>query len=374
MADDVCVVTQPLGDADPTATGDLLAILSAITDVSLVTMALGDDALADRYEVVELDTRDPPQRVWRAALLFLANQLRMARELRRREESVVLFFGPIAYVLPILVARLSGKRVIVQPRADVPLALRLRWERRLPGPIARVLARLVWLLERIGYRLAHAIVTYTPAMATSLGLDPYEAKLYSDGARFVDDDRFSPRTAFEDRERIVGYLGRLHEEKGIRRFVRAVQRLPDDVRVRIVGDGDLREWAADALSQRRADGTVEFRGWVDHDDVPDELSAFQLLVLPSYAAEGLPTTILESFACGTPVYATPVSGVPDVVRDGETGAVMESTEPERIAARIESLLDGDDLGRMSQQCRDLIESEFTFEAAVQRYEHILSDH
>jgi len=93
-------------------------------------------------------------------------------------------------------------------------------------------------------------------------------------------------------------------------------------------------------------------------------------VLPSQPTEGLPTTILESLACGTPVYATPVSGVPDVVREDETGLLLEEMAPETLAANIEAALDGD-LEPMSRRGRVLIEKSYSIEAAVQRYRHIL---
>lgn len=371
MDEDVCVVTQPLGDADTTATRELLEILSAITTVSLITIALSDPELREEYDVQEVSDRNLPSSILVAAAHFLVNQLRMSRAVYQRDEEIILFFGSVAYVLPILAARLSGKIVIIEPRANVPLALRVRWEQRVPPIIARVLAGCVWLLERIGYRISHAIITYTPAMATEFGLDDYEHKLYPDGARFIDTNGFSPHVAYEDRSAVVGYLGRMDEEKGLRTLAAVATRLPSDVTLRFVGGGPLSDWISSELAAEVRDGQVEFEGWVDHDLVPHELSRMRLLVLPSYPSEGLPTTILESFACGTPVYATPVSGVPDVVQDGETGALMQTRDPDEIATELVKLLNDESLPEMSQNCRSLIEREFTFDAAVARYGRIL---
>jgi len=103
------------------------------------------------------------------------------------------------------------------------------------------------------------------------------------------------------------------------------------------------------------------------------LNRLQLLVLPSEPTEGLPTVVLESLACGTPVYATPVSGVPDVVRDGETGFLMTSQEAELMADDIATILGRDDLDRISAAGRALICEEYSFEAAVDRYRGILDE-
>lgn len=98
----------------------------------------------------------------------------------------------------------------------------------------------------------------------------------------------------------------------------------------------------------------------------------RLLVLPSQPTEGLPTTILEAFACGTPVYATPVSGVPDVVHEGETGFLIEATDPETMAAEIRQIMARDDLAEIADNARRLVEREYQFDAAVERYRAILT--
>jgi glycosyltransferase involved in cell wall biosynthesis len=106
--------------------------------------------------------------------------------------------------------------------------------------------------------------------------------------------------------------------------------------------------------------------------VPDRLDDLRLLVMPSDATEGLPTTIIEALACGTPVYATPVAGIPDVVRDGETGFLMRETEADAIADGIEEILRRENLPTVSRNGRELVEATYSFEAAVDRYEAILS--
>lgn len=370
---EVCVVTHPLASAGENATRSLLDILGALTTAALITADLPTDSeIRDRHEVVELTRQGAGDSVPVAAGRFLLNQLRMCRELARRDEDVILFFGATAYLLPVLFARLLGKTVLLQPRGDVPLTLRLSWEQRIPAPLARLLSGAVRALERLGYVVADGAVTYTPSMARELGLDPDAPDVYPNGARYVRTDAFRPRVPFDDRERRVGFLGRLDEEKGVRELAKAAQHLPKDVTFSFVGDGDLREWLEDELAEEIAAGRVEMRGWVDHDDVPQELSRLRLLVMPSRPTEGLPTTILEALACGTPVYATPVSGVPDVVREGETGFLMESRDPGDIAAGIEEILVRDDLAEVSDRGRDLIQSEYSLDAAMERYRGVLT--
>jgi glycosyltransferase involved in cell wall biosynthesis len=211
-------------------------------------------------------------------------------------------------------------------------------------------------------------------MARQLGLDPDSEQVYPHGARYVDIEQFSVQAPLEDRGDVVGFVGRLDEEKGIRKLAAAAKRLPDSVTFRFVGDGPLYEWLADELTEEIEAGTVELVGWVNHDDIPRELNRMKLLVLPSHPTEGLPTTILESLACGTPVYATPVSGVPDVVKDGETGFLGSSQEVEEIVRDLERALSADDdIASISARGRMLIEDEYSFGAAQARYQRLLAD-
>ncbi|WP_226012965.1 glycosyltransferase [Halomicrobium salinisoli] len=370
---DVCVVTHPLAAAGENATRSLLDVLAAITGVVLVTADLpADSEIREKRELVELTRKGAGYSVPVAAARFLLNQVRMCRVIADRPESVVLFYGATAYLLPILFARVIGKRVLVEPRGDVPLTLRLNWEQRMPPEVARALAGLVRALERAGFAAAHGVVTYTPSMAEQLDLDPAAPDVYPTGARYVRTDEFDVETPYEERDVVVGFLGRLDEEKGIRELAQVASALPEDVTFRFVGDGDLREWLEAELAEEIAAGRVEMAGWVDHEDVPAELNRMSLLVLPSQPTEGLPTTILEALACGTPVYATPVSGVPDVVRDGETGFHIRSRDPDALREGIESILDRDDLAEMSARGRELIEDEYSFEAACRRYREILA--
>ena len=78
-------------------------------------------------------------------------------------------------------------------------------------------------------------------------------------------------------------------------------------------------------------------------------------------------------ACGTPVLATPVGGVPGVIKDGETGFIMENNSPECIAKNVMRALEHPNLDKIIKNARELVEKEFTYEAAVERYRMILEE-
>lgn len=370
---DVCVVTYPVGAA-AIAIEDLLKILSSVTTVSLITAGIEDrSSMPDDCEVVILSESDTGKGIVVAAVRYVLNQLRMCNSLRKRDEEVIIFYGATSYLLPILFTRLLGKTVVLEPRGDVPLSLKVTWQQRLPDVVANALAGSVALFEGLGYRVATGIITYTPAMAEQLGLDRYEEKLYTNGARFVDTEQFDVHVPYEEREKAVGFIGRLDAEKRIPELATTARRLPDDMQFVFVGDGDYREMLEQELAEEIDQGSVEVVGWVDREEVPEQLNRLRLQIVPSHPTEGLPTAILEGMACGTPAYATAVSGVPDVVRDGETGFLMDNVDGETIATDIEAIFEGEDLAAVSRNARALIEEEYSFEGAVERYTAILTD-
>lgn len=371
----VCIVTQPGGEHEKKShERDLARIVSEITTTVVLTANISADSpLREEQAVIEYSSSSAGGNFLFEALHFVLNQIRLCRVLIERDEEIVLFFGTTAYVAPVAVARLTGRRVAVLPRGDVPLSARLRWEEHIPSVLARFLAGCVSLLEHFSYQIAHAIVAYTPSMAETLGLMRYDHKLYPHGARFIDTDEFNVQTPFDERDQTIGFVGRLDVEKRIPVLTEMVKYLPEDIRVVFVGDGAYRTQLERELSDEIQNGRVEVMGWVPHDEVPKQYNRLRLLLLPSTATEGLPTTILEGMACGTPSFATPVSGVPDVVQHCGTGFIMDDVSGKILADEVVEILKREDLSEISEEARQLIEDEYSFESAVKRYEMILAN-
>jgi len=132
---------------------------------------------------------------------------------------------------------------------------------------------------------------------------------------------------------LVLFVGDLTPEKGVPELVAALATLPErglDIQAALLGDGPL--LAALPESPRRiVPGRVPqraLRGWY---------RAADLLVLPSHA-EGSPVTVMEARACGLPVVASRVGGIPDLVDDGVTGWLVPPRDGEALAAALDGLL------------------------------------
>ena len=206
-------------------------------------------------------------------------------------------------------------------------------------------------------------------------LGRYRHKILIAHRHYLDFETFTVTTPLPDRPALVGYIGRLSGEKGVQHFVQALPAIlsdRQDLRVLIGGDGQLKETIEATLQEQGVSASVELPGWISHDDLPRYLNQLRLLVLLFYT-EGLPNIMLEAMACGTPVLATPVGAVPDVIVDGVTGFIMENNSLECIAENVNRALNSPDLERIAEDGRRFVEEHFTFERVVARWKEVLEE-
>lgn len=166
--------------------------------------------------------------------------------------------------------------------------------------------------------------------------------------------------------RTVVAVGRLSPEKGHRVLIEAAEivRRRQDIRYLLVGDGSLRGSLSGLVAERRLEEHVRFLGF--RNDIPEILSASDLLVLPSLS-EGLPWVLLEAMAAGKPVIASDVGGVREVLVEGETGRLVPPGDPQALANVLEELLAAGDeeLQRLGEAGRQRVERSFSQRAMLQ---------
>lgn len=147
------------------------------------------------------------------------------------------------------------------------------------------------------------------------------------------------------------FVGRLSEEKGVRTLLRAWERLTDEVPLVIVGDGDLEDEVRTAADRSR--GTVRFVGRLSTEEVLEQVGAASFLVFPSQWYEGMPRTIIEAFARGTPVIASRLGTPGDMVDDGVTGRLVEPGSVQDLTRAVQELArDREGLRGMRERARD----------------------
>ncbi len=139
----------------------------------------------------------------------------------------------------------------------------------------------------------------------------------------------------------LAFAGRLMAAKALDVALEAVQRIPA-VALVVVGDGPDRGQLERMSTELGLDGRVRFVGVRPREDVLRILSAADVAVLSS-RWENFPHLVVEALAVGTPVIATAVGGVPEIVHDGENGLLVPAGDPDALAAAIRRLVDDDEL-------------------------------
>ncbi len=157
------------------------------------------------------------------------------------------------------------------------------------------------------------------------------------------------------------FVGRLEERKGVDSLLEAIALLcarGADVHLTIVGNGSQRVALQRKSAVLKLGKVVTFAESKDEAGVAEALRHADLLIVPSLS-EGLPVVIMEALASRVPVVATAVDGIPELVRDGETGRLVQPSDPQGIAGAIEQLLSDPNMRqRMGDAGQKLVSADY----------------
>jgi glycosyltransferase involved in cell wall biosynthesis len=200
----------------------------------------------------------------------------------------------------------------------------------------------VWLERRTGHRAAR-LIAVSPSVRRYMleqGFLASHVVCVPNGVPTIDaPPRLKAPTTWT-----LGMTALFRPRKGIEVLLEAlseVRQRGHNVRLRAIGPFESRAYEAEVLGLvGRLDlaHAVDWTGFVS--DVAAELQKIDALVLPSLFGEGLPMVVLEAMAAGVPVIASNVEGVPEAIRDGEEGLLVEPGQSSPLADAIERLTSG----------------------------------
>ena len=182
--------------------------------------------------------------------------------------------------------------------------------------------------------------------AIAMGAAPEKARSVINGCDlsvFRVRDRLKARLALaiDPATEAIVYIGRMDLNKGIRELVEAavsLHRLRPNLHVYLVGEGADRATIQSAIDSNNAAGYIHTLPACHSDDVAVWIAASDLVTLPSYM-EGCPNVVLEALACGRPVVATNVGGIPEIMSDA-CGRLVPPRDPGALAEALRSVLNG----------------------------------
>ena len=357
---------------------ELVAILGHFTQATLV--------ITDGYESARSDVQVIPLKATKRVSflskvieqVFIHVQLlHILFTMRNQIEVLIFFLGGIEFAVPLAFAKCLNIKcfVVLTGLGNVKRIqpLKERGGAQQYGELTRL--RLSTLLERLSFRFSDKLIVLDESLIDQANLSRYRKKTVLAHRHFVDFDEFQMKDDVEQRANVVSYVGRLHEEKGVLNLARAIPKVlakRHDVKFVIVGEGQLEGELRSYVTTHALSQNVTFAGWIPHDELREYLVKSKLLVLPSYT-EGLPHAMLEAMACGTPVLATPVGAVPEVIHDKKTGFLVPDNSPDQLAESILSALVYPYLSRIAGKAQILVQREFRYESVLKMWRDVICD-
>ncbi len=245
-----------------------------------------------------------------------------------------------------------------------------------PDPSTRM--RAYAKLDRLVLRKFNRVVAVSPEVVKLLVQSGVPRFIVDEVFNGVEVERFRStkpvlRRDTEQRECVIGYVGRLTPEKGGAVLLTAAEqllRLRPNVRFVFVGDGRARVQWEELTRSLGISERIEFLGV--RSDVPQIYASIDLLVLPSFA-EGMPMCLLEAMAAGKAVIATSVGDVARIIVPGETGLLIPPGDPKALCSAMLRLVDDKELrARFAEAGHKRVKERFSADSMATSYLSIYS--
>lgn len=214
-------------------------------------------------------------------------------------------------------------------------------------------------VERFAYKIADATITSSESNFNYVEQN-YHPRSHILIPNYVETDVFKPLNRTKNRGSIC-FVGSLYRAKNPLALLEALKGLP--YCVDIIGSGPQ---SSQLQEVARSNGVkANFLGNIPNHELPKILNRHELFVLPSLW-EGMPKTLLEAMACGLPVIGTNVTGIREVIKDGENGILCD-TDSNSIRQAITHLMEDEKLKeQLGENARKTIEQRFSLTKLVDR--------
>lgn len=191
----------------------------------------------------------------------------------------------------------------------------------------------------------------------------------------LDLQQFTPNGTQPNPKPLVLAVGRLVEKKGFDDLIRAAAILKADgidFECQIIGTGEQEPVLRNLIDELDVGDVVTMPGPMPREELIRLYPQASVFAAPCIVGDdgnrdGLPTVLIEAMALGVPVVSTPVTGIPEIVRNEETGYLVPESSPEELAEAIKKQIDDrEEARRMAANGRELIESQFDLRTNVRQ--------
>jgi glycosyltransferase involved in cell wall biosynthesis len=373
----VAVITAPLEDiVMETILGGFLKILFPLSNLIFAITGEIPDNFNGRVEFINLKRpRSSNSRIVKIKD-YLKVQILISVKLFglfRKVDVVFFFIGSRTYFIPMLI--LKSMRIKTVTIAAGSIAQQSKYYYHNKSRLIQVLLPPIKkFTEELTYKLSDQVVVNTKNVMHLLGLNKYKSKIVFLSDQFIDTNLLKISSNIKQRDNIVGYMGRLMEEKGVINFINCMPILLNrnmTLKFFVGGGGPLFDELKGEVKRNLIDSKVEFSGWYNRNQLGSYLNRLKLLVIPSYS-EGGPYIALEAMACGTPVLCTKVGFLPDLIKDGDNGFFMENNSASCIAMNVERVLNCFDLVAVVEKAMKTV-NRYSYQNIIKSYEKFFNE-
>ena len=323
--------------------------------------------LEDAYPLYKLPVAIRPGSVGRDHLRVIRCVKSLHRYLSKRSVHILHTHGYFADIIGIPVSKLLGLSHISTCHGFISNNTKLAMYNMLDRFVLRFCDRIIVVSEGIKDELIKGGIRKSRITVIQNAIENrenYDPSLFSAHRK-----KMRRLLNIGDSEFLVGYVGRLSEEKGLRYLIEAREGIGPNgkpFKIVLIGEGPYRKGLEDLAKRKGLEMEVIFAGF--HLDVEEWFAALDIFVLPSLT-EGTPMSLLEAMSFGCPVIAARVGGVAKVIEDGVNGVLIGPGDSRMLAEKIEMFLNDPFMRReLGERAARLIEKDYNVHDWCRRIE------
>lgn len=178
------------------------------------------------------------------------------------------------------------------------------------------------------------------------------------------------KSGIAENDKVVITVSRLVKKNGVADIIESMRYLPENVKLLVLGNGPDEEKLKFLSEDLKLGDRIIMLGSVKNELVPEYLAISDIFIRPSLS-EGQGIAFLEAMAAGTPVIATPVGGIVDFLRDGETGLFCEVNNPRSVAEKISELLNNKEFAeKIKINAQNMVEKDYNWDFIAVKMQNI----
>ncbi len=259
---------------------------------------------------------------------------RLIRIVRQDGYSILHAHTPRTVLLAAIVSLITGVPLVYHTHSPTTRDSTNRWRNRINA-----------FVERIALAWSSAVIPVSHSLGRYIRERGVRAAAVSVVPNGVPTRQSRPARQAEQSEWVIGTMALFRPRKGTEVLLQSISKLKDQglpVRLHAVGSFETPEYELQVKQLVDELGIADLVHWTGFtQDVDAELHKMDIFVLPSLFGEGLPMVVLEAMAAGVPVVASRVEGIPETVRQGVDGLIVEPNNPEDLSDALRLLVDGE---------------------------------